>query len=132
MNAMEIVRRVLLAISAITIVSGIGQVLAPSMVIDLVGGDPAPTAAHFFGIVGMFMVLFGGMLLQALLQKRHQPIPVFWAGLQKLGAFGAVTLAVTRALLGPLSLLVALFDLVSGILILWYWMRIRTPEAAAV
>ena len=47
--------------------------------------------------------------------------PVFlWAGLQKIGAFIAVGIGVFHEIFGPKSLIVAGFDLLSGILIFVY------------
>ena len=99
--------------------------LAPTLVLRVVGGDTQPAPAHFFGIVGMFMVLFGGLLWQALRASPPLSVPLFWAALQKLGAAGAVALGVSRGLFGAIALLVASFDLASGILALWYWARTR-------
>lgn len=113
------------AIAAITVVSGLVQMVRPQWILAMVGGETAPAANHFFGIVGMFMVLFGGLLWQALTAPRPQPIPVFWCGLQKLGATAAVGLAVSRDLLSWLALGVAGFDLLSAILIFVYWLDIR-------
>ena len=76
-------------------------------------------------IVGMFMVLFGGLLLQALFASRPQPIPVFWCGMQKFGAAAAVSVGVFREVLSWLALGVAAFDLFSAVLILVYWFSIR-------
>ena len=122
---MRLVRLALLAIALLTVVSGAVQLLAPRVVLRIVGGDTAPAAAHFFGIVGMFMVLFGGLLWQALRSPTPMPVPVFWAALQKLGASAAVALGVSRGLFGAIALLVASFDLFSGVLALIYWSRIR-------
>jgi hypothetical protein len=116
---------VLLAIAALTVATGAVQLAAPALVLRVVGGDTRPAAAHFFGIVGMFMVLFGGLLWQALRAPTPLAVPVFWAALQKLGASGAVALGFSRGLFAPLALLVASFDLASGVLALWYWWRIR-------
>jgi len=119
---------VLLAIGAITVVSGLVQAVAPGLVLGLIGGDPSPANRHSFAIVGMFMVLFGGMLCHALLASEHHPIPLLWAALQKLGAAGAVGLGVSKGLFAPLALLVAGFDLLSGVLALVYWRSIRDPR----
>ena len=101
------------------------QMTMPKLVLRIVGGDTQPAAAHFFGIVGMFMILFGGLLWQALRAAPPLPVPLFWAALQKLGASGAVALGVERGLFGKIALLVASFDLASGVLALWYWTRVR-------
>lgn len=113
-------RKVLLLISALTIVSGLVQMLAPSFVLGLIGGEVSPSGNHSFGIVGMFMILFGGLLLQALFAEEPQPIVLLWCGLQKFGAAAAVTLGVMRDVFSWLALGVAGFDLVSGVAILFY------------
>jgi hypothetical protein len=115
----------LVLISAGTAGTGLVQVVAPGFVLGVVGGESTPTSRHFFGIVGMFMTLFGGLLLQALLSAEHHPLAVFWAGLQKLGAFVAVGIGVQRGLFATIALSVAFFDLLSGILIFAYWRSMR-------
>lgn len=122
---MKMLRLVLLAIAAITVVSGLAQMVAPSFVLGIIGAEATSGAAHSFGIVGMFMVLFGGLLWEGLSPRGPIPTALRWAGLQKLGAAGAVTLGVMRDLFGPLALGVAGFDLLSGILIFVYLMRGR-------
>ena len=93
--------------------------------LPLLSAESTPTSRHFFGIVGMFMVLFGGMLWQALVRQPTPPVPVFWAGLQKLGASAAVGLGVYNGIFSALALAVAGFDLLSGIAIFIYWRAIR-------
>jgi len=112
---------VLTAISVITVLSGITQMVNPGLILGLIGAQTAPAARHFFAIIGMFMLLFGGALLHELRGPVRQPIVALWAGFQKLGAFAAVSLGVVLAIFSPLALLVAGFDLLSGVLILWYW-----------
>jgi len=114
-----------LAIAAITAATGAVQAVAPGYILRLIGAETTATSKHFFGIVGMFMVLFGGMLLEALLSSSHHPIAVLWAGLQKLGASAAVGLGVSRGIFSSLALLVAAFDLVSGLLVIRYWVSVR-------
>jgi hypothetical protein len=113
--------RMVTAISVITVVSGLAQVVRPAFVLALIGAETTPASQHFFAIVGMFMVLFGGALLHELASPARQPIVALWAGLQKLGASAAVGLGVAGAVFSPLALMVAGFDLLSGILIVWYW-----------
>jgi hypothetical protein len=126
-------RRVLLAIAAATVLSGLVQALLPRFVLGIIGGEATPGGAHSFGIVGMFMVLFGGMLMHALLTPGDHRIAVLWSGLQKLGAFAAVSLGVARGLFSVLALGVAGFDLLSGVLILLYLRGMRpAPPAPAV
>jgi len=113
------------AIAGITVVSGLVQMLDPRLVLGLIGGEATATSAHFFGTVGMFMLLFGGALLNEVLGPSRQPVVALWAGLQKVGAVAAVCLGVARGFFSPVALLVASFDVISALLIFWYWTRIR-------
>jgi hypothetical protein len=118
-------RRALVAIAALTVLSGAVQVLMPRRMLDsLAAEDNAPTR-HLFGTIGMFMVVVGGGLLNALLRPARDPSVVFWAALQKFGAAAAVGLGVRRRIFSPLALGVAAFDLLSGLLAAVYWRRMR-------
>ena len=121
----SLIRRALIAISALTVVSGAVQALAPARLLRALRAQDDAAARHFFGTVGMFMVVVGGGLLNALLRPGRQPIIVFWAALQKLGAAVAVGLGVRRGIFSPLALGVAFFDLLSGLLAAEHWRRTR-------
>ena len=123
-------RWVLLSIAVATVLSGAVQMIAPGFVLNVVRANQTPTSLHFFAIVGMFMVLFGGLLWHALTQgPRSQAIPVLWASLQKFGASIAVALGIAHAIFqSPLAWLVAGFDFLSGILALAWWFRIRAEK----
>ncbi len=82
----SLIRRSLIAISGLTLVTGAAQVLAPRRMLRALMVEDDDTARHFFGTVGMFMVVVGGGLLNALLRPGRDPVIVFWAALQKLGA----------------------------------------------
>ncbi len=107
----------LLVISVLTIISGLVQMLFPGFVLGMLSNDFSPASTHFFGIVGMFMALFGGMTVHALLSTVEQRIVFYWAGGQKVGASVAVTLGVLHGIFSPLALLVAGFDLGSAVVI---------------
>ncbi|MFP2925992.1 patatin-like phospholipase family protein [Pyxidicoccus sp. 3LG] len=121
-------RLVLAAIGWVTVVSGAVQLVAPAWELGLLDADTGPAPAHFFRIVGMFMVLFGGLLLHGLRAPHANHAAFLWAGLQKLGAALMVTLAVTQELLSPLSLLVAMFDMFSAAVVLGYLGYLRSAE----
>ena len=112
-------------IAAITVVSGLVQMLVPRLVLRIVGAEISPASAHFFGIVGMFMLLFGGALLHEVLSTPAQSIVALWAALQKVGAVAGVVLGVFKGIFSPLALLVSGFDLISALIIFAYWSRIR-------
>lgn len=125
-------RGILAAISVATVISGAVQLVAPGFELGFLGAESTATSRHFFGIVGMFMVLFGGLLLHALVRPKENPAAFVWAGLQKLGACAAVSLGVARGLFSPLALGVAGFDFLSGLLILGYLGLLRRAERAAL
>jgi hypothetical protein len=110
-----------LAIAAITLLTGMAQILWPAPILGLLATPRSPVALHFFGLVGMFMALFGGALLHAMLAARPNPIVVLWAGLQKFGAVAGVGIGVAHGIFAPLALAVTLFDFASGVLILVCW-----------
>ena len=107
-------------ISLITLFSGLAQVFMPAVVLNLIGAEATPLSTHLFGIVGMFMALFGGLMLHVAYSARAGQEAIWWCAFQKLGAFAAVSLGVVNGLFSVLALGVALFDLFSGILFLYY------------
>lgn len=114
----------LVAIGVITVISGLVQLIAPAFVLSVVAHEQSATSLHLFAIVGMFMVLFGGLLLQALLGAGDNGLAVFWCGLQKLGASAAVGVGVLHEIFTGLALGIAGFDLLSGILIFVYLWKV--------
>jgi hypothetical protein len=114
----------LIVIAGATMLSGITQMLVPWLVLGFVGGVTTGTAPYFFSIIGMFMLLFGALMLHALLDAGDHPIIVFWASMQKLGAAMAVGVGVASQVFTPIALAVAGFDLISGLLMLTYWKQI--------
>jgi len=126
MNVKTLPRWLLILISLVTLASGLVQVVAPAFILSLLSADVTATTKHFFGIVGMFMVLFGGMLLQVLISRRSNAPVFLWAGLQKIGSSSSVALGVFHHIFGRLALLVAGFDLLSGILIFIYLMLLKS------
>lgn len=120
-------RGIIKFIACLTLVSGLVQMATPQVVLRLVGALHDATTNHFFAIIGMFMTLFGGMLLQALTRSPEQSVAVFWAGLQKFGASVAVGLGIMRHVFSPIASAIVLVDFLSGALILWYWSVTRDP-----
>jgi hypothetical protein len=110
-------------ISLVTIVSGLVQLAMPQFVLKLVGATRDLTTEHFFAIIGMFMAIFGAMLLQAVRSPTDQRVAVFWAAMQKFGASAAVVIGFERHVFSALALAIAAFDGLSGCLILWYRTR---------
>jgi hypothetical protein len=115
----------LAAIAAVTIVSGLFQLVFPGFVLDLLDAESSKTTRHFFAIVGMFMAIVGGLLLHTLLlPPPPDRVVVLWAAIQKAGAFAAVSLGVFRDVFSELAFGVALFDLATAVLLAWYLRRL--------
>ncbi|MFO7822336.1 MAG: patatin [Cyclobacterium sp.] len=108
-------------IAFITLISGLVQLITPSTVLNLIGKSAnTEEAIHFFAIVGMFMALFGGMVVHAVYSAVTNKQVMLWTAFQKFGAFLAVSIGVFKGLFSLLALSVALFDLFSGIVFLMY------------
>lgn len=111
---------IVVVISVLTMVSGLTQVIMPGFVLNVIGAEISDISKHLFGIVGMFMALFGGLMLHTVYQTHTSRTAVFWCAMQKLGAFVAVSLGVYNELFSWMAMGVAVFDLISGILFLYY------------
>lgn len=121
----SLLRLILLVIAAITVGSGLGQLLMPELVLTLIGGSTAPATAQGFATVGMFMAVTGSMFSQHLWRRSTDTVVPFWIGVQKAAAAILVGLGVSRGLFAPLALAVAGFDLFSGVLAFVFVARLR-------
>lgn len=120
----KFIRLITLGIAVATVASGAVQMVNPSFVLSIVGGESSATSNHFFAIIGMFMFLFGGMMIHALYNAHENKAAVLWSALQKLGASLAVFLGIYHQLFSPIAGLVAGFDFISFILFLIYYRMI--------
>lgn len=115
---------IVILISIATIFSGLLQLVMPGFVLGFIGASITDTSSHFFAIVGMFMALFGGMMLHAVYSPKPQRPVILWSAFQKLGAFAAVGLGIINGIFAPIAAGVAIFDLFSGLLFLYYLKRV--------
>lgn len=126
----KLIHLLVVLISVATILSGIIQMISPGFILRLVGAEQTLTTLHFFAIVGMFMFLFGGLMLCTVYQAIVNRTTVFWCALQKLGASVAVILGIAHGIFQLPAAGVALFDGCSGLLFLYYILILRKDEAA--
>jgi len=120
----KFIRLITLVISIATVVSGAIQAIRPSFILGLVGGESAATSNHFFAIIGMFMFLFGCMMIHALYNAHENRAAVLWSAFQKLGASVAVFIGIYHHLFSPIAGLVAGFDFISFVLFFIYYRMI--------
>ncbi len=111
-------------ISIATIFSGLLQLVVPGFVLAFIGASITDTSSHFFAIIGMFMAIFGGLMLHAVYSPQPQKPAILWSAFQKLGAFAAVGLGIFTGIFTPIAAAVALFDLFSGLLFLYYLKKV--------
>jgi len=116
----KIIRLIILLISVATLFSGAIQVVAPAFVLNFVGAEIDTTTKQLFATIGMFMFLFGGMMIHALYHEDNNRVVVIWSGLQKLGASIAVFIGIFNGVFIPIAAGVAIFDLLSGLLFFYY------------
>jgi uncharacterized protein YjeT (DUF2065 family) len=111
-----LIRLALIVIAAVTVVSGLTQMVVPAFVLDMIGSDTSAPSQHLFRTVGMFMAITGAMFLQSLLGWSKEPAIPLWIGVQKVAAAALVGWGIMRGLFGPLAIGVAAFDLFTGLL----------------
>ena len=122
-------RLILLLISVITLISGAVQTVAPAFVLNFVGVATGLATKQLFATIGMFMFLFGGMMIQALYDEDANRVVVIWSALQKFGAALVVVLGIIKGVFLPVAGMVASFDFVSGILFFVYLRSLSSIRA---
>jgi hypothetical protein len=120
---------IVVIISIVTILSGLIQMIVPGFVLSFVGAQITSATSHFFSIIGMFMTLFGCLMLHTIYNVTPNPSTVLWCALQKLGASIAVFLGIIHGIFSVSAAAVALFDLCSGILFFYFIKSLKTDEA---
>jgi hypothetical protein len=113
----------LILIAVITVLSGIGQLLLPDAALALMNITPLPETRYLFRLVSLLTALFGGALLHTAFPGQYQSTVLLWAGLQKLLGAAAVLLAVLNGLIAAPTLLIAAYDALAGLTILWFYNR---------
>jgi hypothetical protein len=94
-------------------------------VLDILSAPTTTSDRLFFAIIGMFMAVVGGMLTQTLLRPPPSELVVGWSLVQKLGASGAMALAVAIGVFSYYGIILSGFDFCSSLLLVAYWWRIR-------
>lgn len=119
-----LLRLLLIVIAAITLISGLAQLVAGPTVLGMIA-SPNALASHLFCTVGMFMAITGAMFLQTLLSRSHERAVPLWIMVQKFAAAILVGWGFAKGLFTALSLPVAAFDAITGVLTLIFWRRTK-------
>jgi hypothetical protein len=119
-----LLRLVLVAIAAITFLSGLTQLVAGGFVLSIIAPGSGPATVHMFQTVGMFMVITGAMFVQALWTRSREPAIPLWIAAQKFAAAVLVGLGWLNGIFAPIAIVVAVFDAFTGVLSLLFWLRL--------
>jgi hypothetical protein len=117
--------RALRIVAGITGASGVLQMTRPEWVLGQVSPDHTPLQRHLFATIGMFMAASGGTLHRSVATPTPDRDLLAWAAVQKLGASAAVGIGVCHRLFSRRALLVAAFDLASGLCCVAYARQLR-------
>jgi hypothetical protein len=121
----------LLAIAGVTIAGGLVQLVHPAFVLELVGAVVSPTSQYAFAVIGMFIAMFGGLLLNAMHAEQPQPVAVLWVAVEKVAGCLAALFGVFKGYFASGALGIVFFDFFAALLIIWYWRTVRWPTTTA-
>lgn len=111
------------AVGVTTAASGAVLVAAPAPALRLLGARRDEPAPFLFGVVGMFMAVSGGLLVDGCRTDPPAPLVLRWSLAQKVGATTAMCLGVRRGRYGRQALAVAAFDGAAAVLLTWLLLR---------
>ena len=111
---------IIILISVVTLLTGIIQIIAPALILRLLGAEVSLTTIQIFATIGMFIAIFGGMLLHAIFTSSFHSRTILWSSFQKFGASAAIFIGICNGLFAPIATLAAVFELLSGILFIYY------------
>ena len=115
-------RKAAIAIGGATAVSGLGLIVAPRQVLYILGAGRAEPAPFLFRIIGMFMTVSGGLLVDGARPRDSTGtgsgrVALRWAMVAKIGAAIAVGCGVRSKRFGKQGLALAAFDATAAALI---------------
>lgn len=115
----------ILIVASITLLSATAQFFAPETALAFMGLSAADDTIYLFRLLSLLVFLFGGALLQTALTSRFEATVLLWTGLQKLSSAATMLLGVVSGVLASQVLLIAGYDFVAGLYILWFSRRGR-------
>lgn len=121
------IKNLLVAVAAMTLLTGVVTAARPSLSANLVV-EPLATVSGMFMVVvaSALLAVFGAALLHALLGDGDHPLVILWTSVEKLVAAGCWTVGLLHGILVPMAASLIVFDLLAGALGLWYWHGLDT------
>ncbi|WP_158799754.1 patatin [Pedobacter sp. L105] len=116
----NLIHPIIILISIVTLITGVTQILAPAFLLRLLGAEVSLATIQIFGIIGMFIAIFGGMLIHANLTSSFDSRAILWSSFQKFGASIAIFASICTGLFAPIAALAGAFELISGLFFLYY------------
>ncbi len=115
-------------VGALTAFFGLLVLAFPKTMLDLLDADKPDPSSYLFGIVGVFILLFGGLLIDAARRANPPPVALFWCVLQKCASVLVLLIALITGVFGALALLVAAFDIAGALVVYGLWRREGTRQ----
>ncbi len=106
----DTLQKAAITIGAATAASGLGLIVAPRLVLRILGAGRVEPAPFLFRIIGMFMTVSGGLLADGARVPREARVALRWAMAAKVGAAIAVYSGVRSNRFGKQALALATFD----------------------
>lgn len=99
-----------LAVGAGTAASGVGLMVMPRLALRLLGAGRTDPAPFLFRVVGMFMTVSGGSMVDVCRAPEPSPVGLRWALAAKIGATLMVSGGIRSRRLGRQALALAAID----------------------
>ena len=121
----------LILIGVLSVASGLLQLFPSEFVLRCISTDVTPASKYLLSVIGMLSALFGALFLFAILDETPQHVAVLWTGVQKFGMSAAVGFGVQQKIFSASLLVFAMFELVSGVMIIafWFWIKQQANES---
>jgi len=122
------IRLIVLIIGFITTFSGVVPLVFTAFALKNVGIGNTPATVQLFATIGMYMVCFGGLIINGIYSAADNNVLMLWAGLQKFASAAAVSIGILHGIFNHLSIGIALTDFFSGVFIIYYYKCLKTDE----
>ena len=116
-----------IAIGGATAVSGLGLIVAPRLVLRILGAGRTEPTPFLFRIIGMFMTVSGGLLADGARSPASGRVALRWSLAAKVGAAAAIGIGVRSKRFGTQALALAAFDAAAAGLVAA--VIVRTPAS---
>jgi hypothetical protein len=116
---------IVIVIAILTIIAGVGQMLAPGVALRGMGAETTPALTLFFVMASMLVALIGVALLVEGVRPSPRRMMLLWGGIQKLASVAILVVGIVTDVVAPIVGAVCAWDGVCGIALIAIWMKER-------